>query len=66
VVWVQRIIWLVLAIFSLSVLWVVFSGGVVDDREAPAPASTASTARGSMAYDRFLPGGREAPDGARP
>jgi len=60
-VWVQRIIWFVLAIFSLTVLYVVFSGGVVHDEHVdeehlqnlgrpPQP--------GSMAYDRFLPGGR--------
>lgn len=29
--WVQRIIWFVLTIFSISVLYVVFSGGIVED-----------------------------------
>ena len=30
-VWVQRSIWVVLTVFSITVLYVVFSGGVVDE-----------------------------------
>lgn len=63
-VWVQRIIWLVLALFSVSVLVVVFSGGLVDDdaaRERDRPPEAAPAPAGEMAYDRFLPGGRQNP-----
>lgn len=72
-VWVQRIIWVVLAIFSVSVLYVVFSGGLVDDqvateqeRKAAADRGTGPAPNGEMAYDRFLPGGRQNPPPAAP
>ena len=32
-IWVQRIIWVVLTLFSISVIYIVFSGGVVKDDE---------------------------------
>ncbi len=65
VIWVQRIIWVVLAIFSLSVLYVVFSGGLVDDEAArehdrrEAERTAREKPAGEMAYDRYLPGGRQ-------
>lgn len=67
-IWVQRIIWVVLAIFSLSVLYVVFSGGLVDDDAArehdrrEAERAAREKPAGEMAYDRYLPGGRQGPD----
>ena len=61
-VWVQRIIWVVLAIFSVSVVYIVFSGGVVKEENARGPAAQQRpTAAGSMAYDRYLPGQRQGP-----
>ncbi len=65
-IWVQRMIWVVLAIFSAAVLYVVFSGGLVDDeaanehdRQEAAKRGLEPPAAGEMAYDRFLPGGRQ-------
>lgn len=73
VVWVQRIIWVVLTIFSASVLYVVFSGGLVDDdvateqeRKAAADRGARPAGSGEMAYDRFLPGGRQNPPPGAP
>ncbi len=59
-VWVQRIIWIVLAVFSASVIWVVVSGGVVKDDAAT--ESNRRETKGEMAYDRYLPGGRQNPE----
>ncbi len=68
-IWVQRIIWVVLTIFSVGVVYVVFSGGLVDDeaanrhdREEAAKRAQEAPA-GEMAYDRYLPGGRQNPTG---
>lgn len=68
-VWVQRIIWVALTIFSIFVVYVVFSGGFVDDEAANehdrqqeaerAQAGAPPPGQGEMAYDRFLPGGRQ-------
>lgn len=65
-VWVQRTIWVVLAVFSVMVLYVVFSGGLVDDeaanqnaREQAAALGLEPKPAGEMAYDRYLPGGRQ-------
>lgn len=65
-IWVQRIIWVVLALFSASVLYVVFSGGFVDDEAADErdrrdaeEKGLIRPPQGEMAYDRFLPGGRQ-------
>jgi len=67
-IWVQRIIWVVLAVFSVGVLYVVFSGGLVDDdaarqhdRQEAAKRGLRAPQSGEMAYDRFLPGGRQNP-----
>ncbi|MDG2305634.1 MAG: hypothetical protein P8R42_13515 [Candidatus Binatia bacterium] len=65
-IWVQRTIWVVLAVFSVMVLYVVFSGGLVDDEAANESARKQAKAlglepkpAGEMAYDRYLPGGRQ-------
>lgn len=60
-VWVQRIIWVVLAVFSVGVLYVVFSGGVVEDAHVDREhlENLGAGSRGTMAYDRYLPGGRQ-------
>ncbi len=66
-VWVQRIIWVVLAVFSVTVLYVVFSGGIVDEerlKERDRREAERAAEKAGLAYDRFLPGGRQAPDGA--
>jgi len=79
-IWVKRVIWLVLAVFSATIIAVVFSGGLVDDsrrketglapangaavpseQRAASPGSGAGPPAGSMAYDRYLPGGRQSP-----
>ena len=67
-VWVQRIIWVVLAVFSASVIWVVLSGGIVkDDAETEDGRAGGAQPAGEMAYDRYLPGGRQGQKGqARP
>lgn len=58
-VWVQRIIWVVLTIFSVGVIYVVFSGGLVDDeaanerdRQEAAKRGDQPPPEGEMAYDR--------------
>jgi hypothetical protein len=65
-IWVQRTIWVVLAVFSVMGLYVVFSGGLGDDEAANESARAQAAAlgldpkpAGEMAYDRYLPGGRQ-------
>ena len=72
-VWVQRIIWVVLSVFSVAVLYVVFSGGFVDDEAANERDRQEAEERGlrpppsgEMAYDRYLPGGRQNSDSDAP
>ena len=58
-IWVQRIIWVVLTLFSISVIYIVFSGGVVKDDEEGPEGQPPGASSGSMAYDRYLPGERQ-------
>ena len=68
-IWVQRSIWVVLTVFSITVLYVVFSGGVVDEdklAERDRKEAQREAERAGMAYDRFIPGGRQLAPPNRP
>ena len=70
-VWVRVLIWMLLTALSVAVLFWVFSGGRVREREGRAfgsglqsPDAPGRRPGGEMAYDRFRPGNRQGPPSA--